>query len=573
MLLTSNGLLILNPLVFRQAVIALTPQKGHSQENLAGLFSLIFGSYVNSIWPWVSVLIIIAFASALFKYWMRLGFISISRDVEKDVRSLLFQKIQQQSMAFYHKYGTGELLSRLTNDISAYRDVLGPGIMYPLFVLTIVIPGLIALFIISTSLASIALIPLFIIPFVNEAAREKIYLLSSLVQKTLGKISSMVQEHFSAIRIIKSYAIENPMWQKFCQISKTFSAMSLKLAFWQGSIFPFFTFLAKSTTLLLVIFAGVIILKEWSVLSTADFISFMWIQSYIFYPILMLGWLIPIYERGRAAYLRLVEIYNEPIEVKDLPGATRKIPTGSDIELRGLSFKYPHTDVFTLFNVSLTIKGGQFVGITGPVGAGKTTLFRLLNREYEIPSGMILIDGHDIHEYPLSSFYQQVVTVEQIPFLFSKSIAENVRFGRKNASKEDLETVSRYADLHETILEFPEQYETMVGERGVTLSGGQKQRLAMARAFLVNRSILLLDDVFSAVDLVTEQRIFNSMRDSFFGKTVLLITHRVSVLDKMDRIIYMKEGIVVEEGSPDALTKKGGSYAALVELQRIKGSH
>ncbi|HEY4832070.1 MAG TPA: ATP-binding cassette domain-containing protein, partial [Waddliaceae bacterium] len=246
------------------------------------------------------------------------------------------------------------------------------------------------------------------------------------------------------------------------------------------------------------------------------------------------------------------------------------IPAGADIELRGLTFRYPNSTVFALFNITLTIKGGQFIGITGPIGAGKTTLFRLLNREYEIPYNMILIDGHDIHKYPLSSFYQQVVTVEQIPFLFSKSISENVKFGRRNASQEDLETVTRYADFHETVLEFPEQYETMVGERGVTLSGGQKQRLAMARAFLVDRSILLLDDVFSSVDFATEQRIFNAMRESFLGKTVLLITHRVSVLDKMDRIIYMKEGIVVEEGSPDQLTRKGGSYAALVELQRLK---
>jgi ATP-binding cassette subfamily B multidrug efflux pump len=567
MLLTSNILLIVNPLVFRQAVLVLSE---HAERDRANIFSSLFGSYERSIWPWTALLILIASISSLFKYWMRLGFVSISRDVEKDTRSILFQRIQQQSMAFYHKYGTGELLSRLTNDISAYRDILGPGIMYPLFVLTIIIPGLIALFLISKSMTLVAIIPLLIIPFANEIARKKIFSLSSLVQMTLGKISSMVQEHFSAIRIIKNFVIENEIFYLFCQISKAFSRMSLRLAFWEGSVFPFFTFLAKTTTLILVMFAGVLILKEWDVLSAADFISFMWIQSYIFYPILMLGWLVPIYEKGRAAYQRLVEIYDEPIEVKDILGAIRKIPTGANIEFKGLTFSYPHTNAVVLFNINLTIKGEQFVGITGPVGAGKTTLFRLLNREYEIPHNMILIDGHDIHEYPLSSFYQQVVTVEQLPFLFSKSIAENVKFGRRNASQEDIETVSRYADFHETVLEFPEQYETMVGERGVTLSGGQKQRLAMARAFLVNRSILLLDDVFSAVDFATEQRIFNAMRESFSSKTVLLITHRVSVLEKMDRIIYMKEGVVVEEGSPNELTRKGGSYAALVELQHMQ---
>lgn len=570
LLLTSNLLLIFNPLMLRQAVLMVSPEGSDSQEKASPLIKWVFGTYAESVWVWGAFLFLIAFASAVFKYLMRLEFISISREIELDIRSTLFQRMQQQSMAFYHKYGTGDLLSRLTNDIAAYRDVLGPGVLYPLFVLTLVIPGYIALFTISASMGFVALLPILIIPLINSKTRKTIFHYSVLVQGTLGKMSSMVQENFSSARIIKSYVKENIVFQRFCDICKKFAGLSLKLAFWQGSLYPLFSLIARSTTLLLVIFSGIVILREWKVLTTADFISFMWIQSYIFFPLLMLGWLIPIYERGRAAYQRLHEIYDEPIEIKEVPGASKKIHPLAEIEFRRLSFRYPKSNVQALSNINLKIKGGSFVGITGPVGAGKTTLFRLLNREYEVPAGMILIDGFDIHEYPLTSFQQQIVTVEQIPFLFSKSIAENVKFGKIDASQEDLEIVSRYADLHETVLEFPEQYDTMVGERGVTLSGGQKQRLAMARAFLVNRSILLLDDIFSAVDFATEQRIFTAMKEAFKGKTVLLITHRVSVLDGMDRVIYMKEGAVVEEGTPKELLEKEGSYAALVELQRLE---
>jgi ATP-binding cassette subfamily B protein len=222
--------------------------------------------------------------------------------------------------------------------------------------------------------------------------------------------------------------------------------------------------------------------------------------------------------------------------------------------------------------LTFNIKGGSFVGITGPIGSGKSTLFRLLSREYEIPRGMIYIGGKDIHDYPLEAFSKSMVTVEQIPFLFSKTIAENVMFGRDSASQAEIELVSRHADLHETVMEFPQQYDTVVGERGVTLSGGQKQRIVMARAFLVNRSILLLDDIFSAVDMGTERRIFDRMKSNFEGRTVLLITHRVSILEQLDRVIYMQDGKIVEDGSPAQLVQKKGYYAALHDLQSIERS-
>lgn len=569
MVLLSNCLLILNPLVFRQAVMQMDFHAEKPIGILANALHTLFGPYSQYLVTWVLLLLCISITSAVFKYFMRVTFISVSRDAEKDVRSQLFVKIQEQSMAFYDRHGIGELLSRLTNDISAYRDVLGPGIMYPIFFLTLVIPGLFALFSISPSLTAISLIPLIAIPLLNMAMRRKVYDISHLVQSGLADLSNMSQEHYSGERIIKGYTAEPQMTHSFSELCYSLITLNIKLNCYQGLLFPFFTMLTKIITIILVVFSGVLILLAWSTLSVADFVSFMWIQSYIFFPVLMMAWVLPLYERGRAAYDRLFEIYKEPVEIKEGKFPNAIIPSLADIEFRHLTFKYPISPEPVLRDFSLKVKGGTFVGITGPVGAGKTTLFRLLNREYEIPEDKIYIGSRDIHDYPLTAFNKEMVTVEQIPFLFSRTIAENVSFGKEDASMEEIEIVSKFADLHENILDFPQQYETIIGERGVTLSGGQKQRLAMARAFLVDRSILLLDDVFSAIDPATEKRIFAAMQANFKNKTVLMITHRVSVLNETDRIIYMSDGKIIEDGTPKELLQLEGHYAALAELQRL----
>lgn len=565
MVLTANVLLVLIPLVFRVALENL-----FNQEAAAGVSTVPASAYIAidlPIWLWTLLLVSLALIAAFLKYSMRYAFISISRDAEKEVRSTLFAKIQEQSMAFYDKHGIGELLSRLTNDISAYRDVLGPGIMYPVFFTTLVIPGIAALFYISPSLAMLSLVPLVAIPLLNFLTRKPIYEASYAAQKGLADLSNMAQEHYTGIRIIKGYVAEPQLSDIFSVLGKSLIGINIKLNCFQGLLYPLFTLITKMITAGLAMYAGIIILKGWSTLSAADFVSFMWIQSLIFFPVLMLAWVLPIYARGRASYERLVEIYDEPVEVKDGLVTVSRIPADEAITISHLTFRYPDTQREILKDISLKIQPGTFVGITGPVGAGKSTLLHLLNREYEIPRGMIAIGNNDIHDYPLEAFSEEIVTVEQIPFLFSRSIADNVRFGRESAPIEDIEMVARYADLHETVLEFPEQYETVIGERGVTLSGGQKQRVAIARAFLVDRSILLLDDVFSSVDAKTEGRIFSSMMETFKNKTVLLVTHRLSVLEKMDRVIMLENGKVVEDGSPDALKTRNGKFAALAALQ------
>lgn len=565
-----NLLVIINPLVFRQAVLAVDINEPEKISFIQQLFSQLFGGYYSTVWTWALMLLSIALVAAVFKYSMRVGFISISREVENRVREQIFAKIQRQSRKFYDEHTIGELLSLLTNDITVYRDVLGPGIMYPIFAITLIIPGIIALFYISIPLASLSLLPLLLIPVTNKLVRHRIYALSASLQEKLAELSSIVQEHYSGIRIIKGYGSEEYQKQVFKPLATNLAKVTFKTSVVQGLIYPFFTLLTRCTTVLLVMLSATIIYTGRQELDTADFISFMWIQSYIYIPVLMLGWVLPIYERGRAAYDRIIKIYNEPTEVIDrLKVQNVSIPEAADIELCNLSFSYPNSCYNILHGINCRIKGGSFVGITGPVGSGKSTLLKLIDREYEIPEGMIIIDGKDIHSYPLSTFQQQVSTVEQMPFLFSRSIAENVRFGSQKASNEEVKIVSQYADLHETVCEFPQQYDTIVGERGVTLSGGQKQRVAIARAFLVDRSILLLDDIFSAVDASTEKKIFQAIENHFRGKTILLVTQRVSVLDRLDRVIFMHEGQIVEDGPPSGLKDEKGYYWALSELQRI----
>lgn len=569
MLLLSNLLQIFNPLLFRHALTAVDPAAGELHGYFSGIIKTLFGSHLTSVWLWGAVLTSIAIISASLKYFMRLGFFTVGRNAEMEMRSMIFSRIQSQSQEFFDRHGTGELLSRLTNDISSYRDVLGAGLMYPLFFLTIVFPALFALMSISFKLTLVSIIPLLAIPLFNITVRGRMFLLSLEVQKKLADLSNLAQEHYTGIRIVKCYVMESALAKLFSRSCRELIHFNFRLVAFLGTIYPFFTMLTRFVTILLVLFCGMIILSAWGELSTADFISFMWIQSYIFFPILMIGWILPMYERGRAAYARLMEIYYEPVAVHEGKDSSLKIPPKADIVFKDLTFKYPGAERDALSHISLSIKGGSFVGITGPIGSGKSTLFHLLNREYEIPDGMILVAGHDIKDYTFEALREAFVTVEQSPFLFSKTIAENVRFGMDDATQKELEMVAQYADLHETVMAFPEKYETVIGERGVTLSGGQKQRVAMARAFLVERSIFLLDDIFSAVDASTEKRIFEIIKGRFTGKTVLMITHRVSILEQMDRVIYMKNGTVVEDGSPQELRARAGMYAALVELQSL----
>lgn len=519
-------------------------------------------------WSVTPFLILIAFISAYLRYVMRLTFVKVSRKEEREMRAKIYKKISSQTMAFFDRHGIGELTSRLSSDISSYRDVLGPGLLFPVYFITTVIPGMIALFWLAPKLAWIALIPLIAIPLINKVLRGTVFHLSSRFQALLAEMSNFVQETFSGIRIVKGYHAEDSLLNKFYKYCDRFIGLNVSIMSFQGLTAPFLTMITRLTTTLIVIVAGYLILSGYEIISIADFVAFMWIQSYIYFPVLILGFVMPLYQQGRASYDRIKNLYEEPIDIEE-GDKEDKIPFQADIEFKDLVFIYPHQETPQINGLNLKLKGGRFIGLTGPSGGGKSTLFKLLNREYEIPRGMIRIGGKDIHDYPLESFYQDIVTVEQIPFLFSKTIKENVGFANESASEEDIIKASSLADLHETVLSFEEGYNTLVGEKGIMLSGGQKQRVAIARAFLVEKSIILLDDIFSALDTETESKIFRALKENFDKKTVIISTQRVSTLEKLDEIVVLSKGKVVEQGSPQALIEKGGYFKAMKELDNL----
>lgn len=541
----ANVLLISNPLIMRYAI-------------------------EHQLNPWLvtPLLVVIAFTSAYLRYMMRLSFVKVSRKEEKDMRARIYKRISSQTMTFFDRHGTGELTSRLSSDISSYRDVLGPGLLFPVYFLTTVIPGMIALFWLTPKLAWIVLIPIISVPLINAVLRGTVFHLSSRFQALLADMSNFVQETFAGIRIVKGYHAEESLLKKFYKLSDQFVHLNVSIMSFQGLTAPFLTMITRLTTTVMVIVAGYLILSGNEVITIADFVAFMWIQSYIYFPVLILGWVMPMYQQGRASYERIKSVYDEPIEMEEGEG-DEKFPSGAEIEFRHLTFTYPHQSVPQINNLSLKLSGGKFIGLTGPAGGGKSTLFKLLNREYEIPRGMIFIGGKDIHDYPLDSFYQDIVTVEQIPFLFSKSIKENVGFADEDATQEEITRASALADLHETVLSFEEGYETMVGEKGIMLSGGQKQRVAIARAFLVERSILLLDDIFSSLDTATEAKIFKALKENYEGKTVIITTQRVSTLEKMDEVVVLAKGRVIEKGPPADLLNQEGYFKAMKELDNL----
>ncbi len=552
----------------------MNPDKSGDVGQLTLFLHQLFGTSPHSIGAWLILLLSIAVISALFKYGMRIIFMSVGRQVETEMRSQLFERIQIQSKTFYDRHGIGDLLSRLTNDMTAYRDMLGPGLMYPMFFLTMLIPAVTALFFISPLMAGVSTVPVVAIFLMNLWIRHPLFKLSDAVQRSLSDMSRMAHEYFSGIKLVKSYGMERATSLRFKELCEIFGQLNMRSATLQGLFFPALVSLIKLTSVSVVALAGMVMLLDWgSPISMGDFLAFIWIQSYVFGPLLMLVWVIPMYQKGRAAYARLVNIYAEPIEVFDVPGANALIDSRTGIDFRDLTFAYPGQShsIFSGFNLS--IQPGTFLGITGPVGSGKTTLFRLLNREYDVPPEKIFLGGQDIHCYALEAFRQDLIIVDQIPFLFSKSVRDNIKLGNPSATEEEMIEAAKRADLHSDILSLPMGYDTMIGERGLTLSGGQRQRMAIARTLLADRMIFLFDDIFSSVDSSTEKKIFDQLRERFSGKTVLFITHRVSILQQLDRVIYLVGGKIQSDGAPAELAEREGPYKNLVELYGARSIH
>ncbi len=575
--LLTNGIWILFPLVLGKAADDL--HEGVTRHKL-----LVYAG----------VLLAIATTKGIFQFLTRWIVIGISRDVEFDLRNDLFQRLESLSYSYYQRHRTGDIMARATNDLNAVRMLLGPAIMYSANTFVYTAGALAFMISISPWLTLYTFLPLPAVSVVIQTFGRRIHERFERIQAMFSDISARAQENFSGARLIRAYVQEEAQIAAFETENQEYIRRSLKLVRLMGMLWPTLELMLGCAVVLVLWLGGREVIHGLShvtlvsnlgnshpavtttlslsgSMSVGQFVSFSTYMMQLTWPIIALGWVINIFQRGTASLIRINEIMSEQPEIQDAPGVqgqknNREI--AGEIEFRNLNFSYDGKQV--LHNLNLRVPAGSSVAIVGPTGSGKTTLVSLIPRIYDAEPGTVLIDGLPIREYPLATLRKNIGFVPQETFLFSDRIRENIAFGVDSATDQDIHNAAEAANIATDIESFPEGYDTMVGERGITLSGGQKQRTAIARALIRNPKILILDDALSSVDTHTEDKILNHLRDVMRGRTTIFISHRVSTVRNADRIAVLHGGRIVELGTHDELLALNGYYSDLYNKQLLE---
>jgi ATP-binding cassette subfamily B protein len=514
--------------------------------------------------------------------WVLIG---VSRDIEYDIRNDLLDRLLLMEPEFYVRNRTGELMSRATNDLNSVRMVLGPGIMYTGTTVVTMVLSIAVMVLISPSLTLWVLLPVPIVAVVVQRFGKVIHELYEKIQASLATLSAKVQENLSGVRVIRAYAQEQAEIAGFDEPNRDYVAKNVLLIRTWSLFMPSLQAMIGTTFLIVLWQGGFRFLR--GQLSLGALITFNTYLGFLVWPMIALGWVTNIFQRGAASMGRLNYILAANPQIDDR-GA--KIPPSAKIqgtiEFRDLNFAYP-TNItgngtishngngpnetrVVLKDINLEIPAGSTLAIVGPTGSGKTTLAALIARLWEAPKGEILIDGHPINEWPLETLRRSIGFVPQDTYLFSETVGENIAFGMENFDLAQVRETAEIASLDGDVQDFPNKYETMVGERGITLSGGQKQRSAIARALIRDPRILILDDSLSAVDTQTEEKILGRLRGVMAGRTTVLISHRTSTVRDADLIVVLKEGSILERGTHDQLLARGGYYADLYQKQLLE---
>jgi ATP-binding cassette subfamily B protein len=571
--LLTNGIWILFPLVLGKAADDL--HEGVTRHKL-----LLYAA----------VLLAIAVTKGIFQFLTRWIVIGISRDIEFDLRNDLFARLEVLSYSYYQRHRTGDIMARATNDLNAVRMLLGPAIMYSANTLVYTAGALAFMISISPWLTLYTFLPLPAVSVVIQTFGRRIHERFERIQAMFSDISARAQENFSGARLIRAYVQEDAEIRAFETENQEYIRRSLRLVRLMGMLWPTLELMLGCAVVLVLWLGGREVIHGLSRLtlvsnlgnshpaitttlslsgsmSVGQFVSFSTYMMQLTWPIIALGWVINIFQRGTASLIRINEIMHEQPEIQDAPGAQDREITG-EIEFRGLNFSYDGNPV--LHDVGLRVPAGSSLAIVGPTGSGKTTLVSLIPRIYDAQPGMVLIDGRPIREYQLASLRKNIGFVPQETFLFSDRIRENIALGVDSATDKEIRNAADAANIAADIETFPEGYDTMVGERGITLSGGQKQRTAIARALIRNPKILILDDALSSVDTHTEDKILNHLRDVMRGRTTIFISHRVSTVRNADRIAVLHSGRIVELGTHDELLALNGYYCDLYNKQLLE---
>jgi ATP-binding cassette subfamily B multidrug efflux pump len=507
----------------------------------------------------------VAAVRGVFLFLTRWIVIGISRDIEFDLRNDLFAHLETLSYSYYQRMRTGDIMARMTNDLNAVRMLLGPAIMYSANTLVFTAAALSFMWHISPTLTFYAFLPLPLVSVVVQYFGRRIHERFERIQAMFSDISARAQENFSGARVVRAYVQEEAEIALFEGANQEYVSRSLKLVRLMGMLWPTLELmLGLAVVLVLWIGGGEVLAGRMKI---GGFTAFNIYMLQLTFPVIALGWVVNIFQRGTASVVRLNEILHEQPEIKDGNEATDRQVEG-EIEFSGLNFSYDGKTV--LRDLNLKIPAGTSMAIVGPTGSGKTTLVNLIPRIYDAAPGMVLVDGRPIRDFSLASLRKNIGFVPQETFLFSDRIRENIALGVESATDQQIHDAAEAANIAQDIESFPEQYQTMVGERGITLSGGQKQRTAIARALIRNPRILILDDALSSVDTHTEDKILNHLREVMQGRTTIFISHRVSTVRNADRIAVLHDGRVVESGTHDELLALNGYYSDLYNKQLLE---
>lgn len=515
-----------------------------------------------------NILIILgtAFLAALFTFLMRQTIIKVSRYIEYDLKNEVFDHYQLLNLNFYKKNRTGDLMNRISEDVSEVRNYAGPALMYGINTITLFACIIPLMFMTAPKLAVYTLIPLPVLSILIYNISKVIHKRSTVVQQYLSKLSTFTQESFSGISVIKAYGLENNINNELTALAIEGKNKSMNLAKVNAWFFPLMVLLIGISTIFVIYIGGQQYINGEidSVGVIAEFVIYV---NMLTWPVAVIGWLTSIVQRAEASQKRINEFLNITPTIQN--EVLELTPLNGKIEFKNVVFTYEDTNITALNNISFTIEKGQTVAIIGKTGSGKSTILDLIARLYDVSSGEILLDDTPIKNLNLNSIRQEIGAVPQDAFLFSDSIKNNIKFGKQNASDEEIIEVAKKAVVHKNIMGFTKKYDTILGERGITLSGGQKQRVSIARALLKDPQIYLFDDCLSAVDTETEEVILKNLKSASKSKTTLLVSHRVSSAKNADKIIILKEGKILQEGTHNSLIETDGYYKELYHTQLI----
>ena len=560
---------------------------------LLGLGSVVIAASVSLAGPWVlkyavddlrtgvtmekvrlyaGALLALALVGGVFRFLMRRVIMGVARSIEYDMRNDFFAQLQRFELAYFQQRRTGDLMSRATNDLNAVRMMIGPAAMFSANTALTLVVGIALMISMHPWLALVALLPLPVVSLSVRHMGAAVHRRFEGIQEQLADISAVMQETLAGVRVVRAYRQEAPEVARFGRANLEYLRRNRGLIGVMALFSPIIgLFMGTSALLVLWLGSREVVAGRMSVGELVAFNGYLVLLSW---PVIAFGWVSNLIQRGTASWKRMVEVWDTPVGI-DEPATGGRLPAGpspldGDIEFRHLTFTYG--DAVVLQDVDVRLAAGTTTAVVGATGSGKSTLLSLLPRLHEAPEGTVFIGGVDVRDLPLGLLRRSIGFVQQEPFLFSASVADNVAFGAMGAAVEpgDVEAAAAVARLDQDILDLPQGYQTMVGERGVTLSGGQKQRVALARALMVEPRILILDDALSAVDTYTEEEILRGLRAAMQRRTSLIVSHRISTVRHADLILVLDGGRIVEQGTHDSLVGQNGAYAALYRKQLLE---